>query len=171
MVLATGESGRELRLRSVAGAPDAVYAWPLTVLLCSLYWTLLYCELQVGKGNCRGAEDEHDQAVEILDTIRWVCEDHPDLAGRRLNIAPFYWSYFTVERCCYRLVIAGMMGELLHSYNKTSWESMSKLTNTFNQSVSSLLAGSQRQQTLDRLNQRPSRKLLKHIIQQVIIII
>ena len=93
MVLATGESGRELRLRSVAGAPDAVYAWPLTVLLCSLYWTLLYCELQVGKGNCRGAEDEHDQAVEILDTIRWVCEDHPDLAGRRLNIAPFYWSY------------------------------------------------------------------------------
>ena len=60
-----------------------------------------------------------------------------------------------------------MMGELLHSYNKTSWESMSKLTNTFNQSVSSLLSGSQRQQTLDRLNQRPSRKLLKHIIQQV----
>ena len=63
-----------------------------------------------------------------------------------------------------------MMGELLHSYNKTSWESMSKLTNTFNQSVSSLLSGSQRQQTLDRLNQRPSRKLLKHIIQQVDIV-
>ena len=94
------EEKKELSLKSIAGAPDVVYPWPLTV----------------GKGNCRGAEDEHDQvrilssfqfllnnffkAVEILDSIRWVCEDQPELKD--------------------------MMGELLHSYNKTSWESMNK---------------------------------------------
>ena len=76
------EERRELRLKSVAGAPDMVYPWPLTV----------------GKGSVKKGEDEHDQAVEILDTIRWVCEEHPELRS--------------------------MMGELLHSYNKTSWESM-----------------------------------------------
>ena len=76
------EERRELRLKSVAGAADMVYPWPLTV----------------GKGSVKKGEDEHDQAVEILDTIRWVCEEHPELRS--------------------------MMGELLHSYNKTSWESM-----------------------------------------------
>ena len=40
------------------------------------------------------------KAVEILDSIWWVCEDQPELKD--------------------------MMGELLHSYNKTSWESMNK---------------------------------------------
>ena len=39
------EEGKELALKSIAGAPDVVYPWPLTV----------------GKGNCRGAEDEHDE--------------------------------------------------------------------------------------------------------------
>eukprot|EP00092_Neocalanus_flemingeri_P060395 GFUD01072376.1.p1 GENE.GFUD01072376.1~~GFUD01072376.1.p1 ORF type:complete len:1825 (+),score=446.63 GFUD01072376.1:95-5569(+) len=118
--------GKELALKSIAGAPDVVYPWPLTV----------------GKGNCRGAEDEHDQAVEILDSIRWVCEDHPELKD--------------------------MMGELLHSYNKTSWESMNKLVTTFNESITNLLADEKTRDTANaRLNQRPTRKMLKHIIQQV----
>ena len=82
------EERRELRLKSVAGAPDMVYPWPLTV----------------GKGSVKKGEDEHDQAVEILDTIRWVCEEHPELRS--------------------------MMGELLHSYNKTSWESMHRSGHT-----------------------------------------
>ena len=38
--------------------------------------------------------------MEILDTIRWVCEEQPELRE--------------------------MMGDLLHSYNKTSWDSMNK---------------------------------------------
>ena len=86
--MTTPEVGKELRLKSVAGAPDMVYSWPLTV----------------GKGSVKKGEDEHDQAVEILDTIRWVCEDQPELRG--------------------------MMGDLLHSYNKTSWESMHRLVRT-----------------------------------------
>ena len=44
------EEGAELALKSIAGAPDVVYPWPLTV----------------GKGNCRGAEDEHDQVSKYL---------------------------------------------------------------------------------------------------------
>jgi len=120
------EEGKELALKSIAGAPDVVYPWPLTV----------------GKGNCRGAEDEHDQAVEILDSIRWVCEDHPELKD--------------------------MMGELLHSYNKTSWDSMNKLVTTFNESITKLLDDETTRDTANaRLNQRPTRKMLKHIIQQV----
>ena len=51
--MTTPEVGKELRLKSVAGAPDMVYSWPLTV----------------GKGSVKKGEDEHDQAVEILDTI------------------------------------------------------------------------------------------------------
>jgi len=120
------EEGKELALKSINGAPDVVYPWPLTV----------------GKGNCRGAEDEHDQAVEILDSIRWVCEDQPELKE--------------------------MMGELLHSYNKTSWESMNKLVSTFNESVTKLLADEiTKEAATGRLNERPTRKMLKHIIQQV----
>ena len=43
-----------LSLNSINGAEPALYPWPLTV----------------GKGATRGAEDEHDQANEIVDTIR-----------------------------------------------------------------------------------------------------
>ena len=48
------EEGAELALKSIAGAPDVVYPWPLTV----------------GKGNCRGAEDEHDQVRKILEFFK-----------------------------------------------------------------------------------------------------
>ena len=44
------EEKKELALKSIAGAPDVVYPWPLTV----------------GKGNCRGAEDEHDQVRALI---------------------------------------------------------------------------------------------------------
>ena len=97
-------SGKELRLASVAGADDMVYPWPLTVGKGenrlrggpghdSNHDTIIV-------GSVKKGEDEHDQAVEILDTIRWVCEEQPELRE--------------------------MMGDLLHSYNKTSWDSMNK---------------------------------------------
>ena len=137
------EERRELRLKSVAGAPDMVYPWPLTV----------------GKGRVKKGEDVHDQAVEIIDTIRWMCVEHPE--------------------------IRSMMGELLHSYKKTSWEYMHRsdcshsvfckfsfdifrLTSTFNESISRLLTEDATRETAKaRLHQRPNRKMLKHIIQQV----
>ena len=61
-----------------------------------------------------------------------------------------------------------MMGDLLHSYNKTSWDSMNRLTSTFNESVRKLLNDPETGDLArSRLNQRPNRKLLKHILQQV----
>ena len=61
-----------------------------------------------------------------------------------------------------------MMGELLHSYNKTSWDSMHKLTQTFNDSIKKLLSDEATGDLVkSRLNQRPNRKLLRHILQQV----
>ena len=61
-----------------------------------------------------------------------------------------------------------MMGDLLHSYNKTSWDSMNRLTSTFNESVRKLLNDKETGDLArSRLNQRPNRKLLKHILQQV----
>uniref|UniRef100_T1HCG7 Ephrin RBD domain-containing protein n=1 Tax=Rhodnius prolixus TaxID=13249 RepID=T1HCG7_RHOPR len=48
----------ELRLHSPVGAEDVVYHWPLTS----------------GRGS-----DKHDSALEIVETIRWVCEDFPEL--------------------------------------------------------------------------------------------
>ena len=110
MVDHTGESGaghdintgKELRLASVAGAPDMVYSWPLTVGKGGTFYnlnTMLQTSCSIA-GSVKKGEDEHDQAVEILDTIRWVCEEQPELRE--------------------------MMGDLLHSYNKTSWDSMNK---------------------------------------------
>ena len=50
----------------------------------------------------------------------------------------------------------------------TSWDSMHRLTKTFNESIKKLLS---EEKTADlvksRLNQRPNRKMLRHILQQV----
>ncbi|XP_043910719.1 histone-lysine N-methyltransferase, H3 lysine-79 specific-like [Protopterus annectens] len=46
----------ELRLKSPAGAEPAIYPWPLLVY-----------------------DKHHDAAHEIIETIRWVCEEIPDL--------------------------------------------------------------------------------------------
>lgn len=46
----------ELRLKSPVGAEPAVYPWPLPVY-----------------------DKHHDAAHEIIETIRWVCEEIPDL--------------------------------------------------------------------------------------------
>ena len=78
----------------------------------------------------------------MLVITRWVCEENPELKSQ--------------------------MGDLLHSYNKTSWESMNKLTSTFNEAVKKLISDSSTNELAkSRLNKRPNRKLLKHILQQV----
>ena len=100
-MVSTVSTGKELRLASVAGADDMVYPWPLTVGKGERISTqFIVCILVIIVGSVKKGEDEHDQAVEILDTIRWVCEEQPELRE--------------------------MMGDLLHSYNKTSWDSMNK---------------------------------------------
>ena len=78
----------------------------------------------MGKGSIRGAEDDHDQANEIMDSIRfsaiywppfnfyhnrWICEDHPE--------------------------VQTAVGHLLHSYDRNKYESMARVVDAYNTSV------------------------------------
>jgi len=49
---------KDLKLNSPAGAEAFRYSWPL----------------QTGSG-----ADKHDGGIDIIDTIRWVCDDLPEI--------------------------------------------------------------------------------------------
>ena len=70
------EEKKELALKSIAGAPDVVYPWPLTV----------------GKGNCRGAEDEHDQVRALIYFPVLICIFSPRL-----------WKYWILFGGCVKI--------------------------------------------------------------------
>lgn len=58
-VAVTGAVDRkDLKLNSPAGAEALTYKWPL----------------QTGTGS-----DKHDSGLDIVDTIRWVCDDLPEI--------------------------------------------------------------------------------------------
>ncbi|KAG8175660.1 hypothetical protein JTE90_024407 [Oedothorax gibbosus] len=110
----------ELRLHSPCGGEPAIYQWPLTT------------------------SDKYDRATEIVDTIRWVCEDFPELK-------------------------LAMENYVLHDYDTKSYESMKKLCDKFNRAIDSILQlwkGTSRHLP-DQLQKKPSNGLLRHILQQV----
>ena len=93
---------------------------------------------------------------------RWVCEDHPEL----------------------QMVV----GDLLHSYDRDKYESMAKVVDAYNKAVRDtsvqydvwctsgwilyqvkdlLEYKGGKEKVAGRLGQRPTRNMLKHIIQQV----
>ncbi|KAL0132967.1 hypothetical protein PUN28_000591 [Cardiocondyla obscurior] len=111
----------ELRLHSPAGAEPIVYQWPLTS----------------GSGS-----DRHDGALDVIETMRWVCEDLPDLKLPLEN-------------------------NVLCNYNPRDYESMKSLCDRFNRAIDSLVQ-LEKGTSLpsQRLNKRPSRGLLRHILQQ-----
>ncbi|XP_041975619.1 histone-lysine N-methyltransferase, H3 lysine-79 specific isoform X2 [Aricia agestis] len=111
----------DLRLHSPAGAEPVVYTWPLTS----------------GHGS-----DKHDGAIEIVETIRWVCDDLPEMKG-------------ALEK------------NILSDYDTHSYESMRALCDRFNRAIDSVVA-LEKGTSLPaaRLNKYPSRGLLKHILQQ-----
>lgn len=111
----------ELRLHSPAGADPVVYHWPLTS----------------GTGS-----DKHDGAIEIIDTIRWVAEDFPELKQPLDNT-------------------------ILHEYDTRSFESMRDVCDKFNRAIDGLLGRKGEAGLNHRLSKRPSRGLLRHILQQV----
>ncbi|XP_023228759.1 uncharacterized protein LOC111629121 [Centruroides sculpturatus] len=80
----------ELRLHSPAGGEPAVYQWPLST------------------------SDKHDGAIEIVETIRWVCEDFPELK-------------------------LAMENYVLHDYDTKSYESMKTLCEKYNRAIDSVL--------------------------------
>ncbi|XP_060516339.1 histone-lysine N-methyltransferase, H3 lysine-79 specific [Cylas formicarius] len=111
----------ELKLHSPAGAEPVLYTWPLTS----------------GRGN-----DKHDGALEIVETIRWVCEDLPQLKLPLEN-------------------------NILCDYDTRSYESMKSLCDRFNRAIDSVVALEKGTSLpAQRLSKYPSRGLLRHILQQ-----
>ncbi|XP_046998857.1 histone-lysine N-methyltransferase, H3 lysine-79 specific isoform X1 [Schistocerca americana] len=112
----------ELRLHSPAGAEAVVYQWPLSS----------------GTGS-----DKHDGALEIVETIRWVCEDLPELKLPLEN-------------------------NILCDYDTRSYESMKNLCDRYNRAIDSIVQLEKGTSLpAQRLNKHPSRGLLRHILQQV----
>ncbi|CAG9855378.1 unnamed protein product [Phyllotreta striolata] len=111
----------ELKLHSPAGAEPVLYTWPLTS----------------GRGN-----DKHDGAIEIVETIKWVCEDLPELKLPLEN-------------------------NILCDYDTRSYESMKSLCDRFNRAIDSVVALEKGTSlSAHRTSNYPSRGLLRHILQQ-----
>uniref|UniRef100_A0A1B6E1Y7 Histone-lysine N-methyltransferase, H3 lysine-79 specific n=1 Tax=Clastoptera arizonana TaxID=38151 RepID=A0A1B6E1Y7_9HEMI len=112
----------ELRLHSPVGAEPVVYQWPLIT----------------------GREsDKHDGALEIVETIKWVCEDFPELKLPLEN-------------------------NILSDYNTKSYDSMKMLCDRFNRAIDSMVQMSKGTSIpTQRSSKHPSRGLLRHILQQV----
>ncbi|XP_042335815.1 histone-lysine N-methyltransferase, H3 lysine-79 specific isoform X2 [Sceloporus undulatus] len=109
----------ELRLKSPVGAEAAVYPWPLPVY-----------------------DKHHDAAHEIIETIRWVCEEIPDLK-------------------------LAMENYVLIDYDTKSFESMQRLCDKYNRAIDSIHQLWKGTTQPMKLNTRPSNGLLRHILQQV----
>ncbi|XP_062888185.1 histone-lysine N-methyltransferase, H3 lysine-79 specific isoform X1 [Mobula hypostoma] len=109
----------ELRLKSPVGAEAAVYPWPLPVY-----------------------DKHHDAAHEIIETIRWVCEEVPDLK-------------------------LAMENYVLVDYDTKCFESMQKLCEKYNRAMDSIQQLWKGTTQPMKLNTRPCNGLLRHILQQV----
>jgi H3 lysine-79-specific histone-lysine N-methyltransferase len=105
-----------LKLLSPVGAEMALYQWPLS------------------------SSDKHDGAIEIVETIKRVCEDHPQIRK-------------------------AMEMNVLNDYDTKSYESMKTLCDKYNRVIGSILGLCKG--TSIRPQSKPSTGLLKHIIQQV----
>lgn len=110
----------ELRLHSPAGADPLVYSWPLQ------------------------KSDGRDEAAEIVETIRWVCADFPEL---KLAVENY----------------------VLREFEPSSFESMNKLCERYNRAIDGILQLWKGCAPPMCINVPPSQELLRHIIQQVYI--
>ncbi|XP_031549497.1 uncharacterized protein LOC116287026 [Actinia tenebrosa] len=109
---------QELRLRSPAGSEPLIYKWPLQ------------------------NRDGRDDASEIVDLIRWVCEDFQELKLAVENI-------------------------ILINFDPSSYESMCKLCERYNRAIDGILQLWKGRAPPPCINVPPSRELLRFIIQCV----
>lgn len=109
---------QELKLKSPAGTEPMVYTWPLH------------------------KSDGRDEAAEIVETIRWVCEDFPEL---KLAVENY----------------------VLRDFDPQSYESMAKLCERYNRAIDGILQLWKGRAPPPCINVPPSQELLRHIIQQV----
>ncbi|XP_032243303.2 histone-lysine N-methyltransferase, H3 lysine-79 specific isoform X2 [Nematostella vectensis] len=108
---------KELKLKSPAGGDSLVYTWPLN-------------------------KDGRDDASEIVEAIRWVCEDFPEL---KLAVENY----------------------VLSSFDPESYESMSKLCERYNRAIDGILQLWKGRAPPPCIGIPPSTDLLRHIIQTV----
>nr|XP_028694508.1 histone-lysine N-methyltransferase, H3 lysine-79 specific isoform X4 [Macaca mulatta] len=87
-------------------------------------------------------DKHHDAAHEIIETIRWVCEEIPDLK-------------------------LAMENYVLIDYDTKSFESMQRLCDKYNRAIDSIHQLWKGTTQPMKLNTRPSTGLLRHILQQV----
>ncbi|XP_077616738.1 histone-lysine N-methyltransferase, H3 lysine-79 specific [Crocuta crocuta] len=94
------------------------------------------------KTNILELDKHHDAAHEIIETIRWVCEEIPDLK-------------------------LAMENYVLIDYDTKSFESMQRLCDKYNRAIDSIHQLWKGTTQPMKLNTRPSNGLLRHILQQV----
>jgi H3 lysine-79-specific histone-lysine N-methyltransferase len=111
------ETERKLVLHSPASSEYVEYRWPLN------------------------RTETWDEAVEIVETIRWVCRDFPDL---KLAVEKF----------------------VLNSFEPTSFESMKQLCERYNRAVANIKKLWSGRQPPPGIDAPPSIPLLRHIINQ-----
>ncbi|ELV09260.1 Histone-lysine N-methyltransferase, H3 lysine-79 specific, partial [Tupaia chinensis] len=87
-------------------------------------------------------DKHHDAAHEIIETIRWVCEEIPDLK-------------------------LAMENYVLIDYDTKSFESMQRLCDKYNRAIDSIHQLWKGTTQPMKLNTRPSTGLLRHVLQQV----
>uniref|UniRef100_A0A8C4GJY0 Histone-lysine N-methyltransferase, H3 lysine-79 specific n=1 Tax=Dicentrarchus labrax TaxID=13489 RepID=A0A8C4GJY0_DICLA len=121
----------ELKLKSPVGAEPAGYPWPLPVYVS---WRAVL--------SGKPGDKHHDAAHEIIETIRWVCEEIPDLK-------------------------LAMENYVLIDYDTKSFESMQRLCDKYNRAIDSIHQLWKGTTQPMKLNKRPSNGLLRHILQQV----
>lgn len=112
---------KDLKLHSPAGSEPFVYKWPLSV----------------GIG-----PDKHDSGVEIIETVRLVCEDIPE--------------------------IKSSLDEIDFSEIETSdYDAMRNFCDTFNKAIDSVKGLEKGTSLPAKRFTLPSRSMLRHIVQQV----
>eukprot|EP00058_Branchiostoma_floridae_P017012 XP_002602500.1 hypothetical protein BRAFLDRAFT_93807 [Branchiostoma floridae] len=160
----------ELRLKSPAGAEPAIYHWPLqsvSILPEPTRWDqpdLNATDYRISRHNfcqilrfytpkyptdLRNAvfffpiqDNNRDEALEIIETIRWVCEDFPELK-------------------------LAMENNVLLDYDTKSYESMKTICDKYNRAIDATLQLVRGTTRPAQLQTRPSRGLLRHILTQV----
>ncbi|XP_062968626.1 histone-lysine N-methyltransferase, H3 lysine-79 specific isoform X1 [Cynocephalus volans] len=151
----------ELRLKSPVGAEPAVYPWPLPVYQAAsratfdkpLPTTDLLLSLWIGLF-WTFHDKHHDAAHEIIETIRWVCEEIPDLKLAMENYVLIDYDTKRRSRPCLSLAFS-------------SFESMQRLCDKYNRAIDSIHQLWKGTTQPMKLNTRPSNGLLRHILQQV----
>jgi [histone H3]-lysine79 N-trimethyltransferase len=112
---------KDLKLNSPSDAEPFVYKWPLSV----------------GIG-----PDKHDSGLEIIDTVRLVCEDIPEIKSSLEDIS-------------------------LNEIDTSDYEMMRNFCDTFNKAIDSIKALEKGTSLPTKRYTLPSRNMLRHIVQQV----